>query len=566
MNNRKYTIGVDFGTDSVRTLLIDCSNGDMLAQAVAPYKRWSQGLYCNPSANQFRQHPLDYIEGIQQTIKKITVPLSKEIINGIAAISIATTGSTPVAINKEALPLALVPGFEDNPNAMFILWKDHTAVAEAQEINQLAHSGAGQDYTKYSGGEYSSEWFWAKILHTLRADSAVKEAAYSWVEHCDWIPALLTGNTNPLALKRSRCAAGHKAMWQADWNGLPPDEFWTKLDPLLSGLRDRLYTDTHTSDQIAGTLSKEWSDILGLPQEVIIGTGSIDAHIGAIGGAIKPYHMVKVIGTSTCDMIVAPSDEIGNKSVRGICGQVDGSILPNMIGLEAGQSAFGDLYAWYRDILLWPAQEIVDSSELLDEPTKSALLEEMTQKMLSQLTEAASKIEIQQSAAVALDWMNGRRTPNSNQNLKGAIQGLTLGTTAPHIFRALVEATAFGSKKIIDQFLQEGVRIDGVIAIGGVAQKSAFVMQILADVLNFPIRVVKSEQTCALGATMAAAVVAGIYNSFLEAQTAMGSGFQKEYFPIPENVKKYTALYAKYSELAHFIEKQELRETTSTNA
>ena len=559
MQNRKYTLGVDYGTDSVRTMIIDTSNGKIMGQAVALYERWGKGMYCQPETNQFRQHPLDYIDGLKKAIKETIAPLSQEVIDGITAISVATTGSTPIAINQEGTPLSMLPGFEENPNAMFILWKDHTAVGEAKEINALAHHENGIDYTKYSGGEYSSEWFWAKILHTLRVDKTVRQAAFSWTEHCDWIPALLTGNTDPLKLKRSRCAAGHKAMWHPDWDGLPPDAFWTKLDPLLTGLRDRLYTDTYTSDHAVGTISAEWAQILGLPKNVIIGSGSIDAHIGAIGSAIKPYHMVKVIGTSTCDMIVAPTEEIGKKAIRGICGQVDGSIIPNMIGLEAGQAAFGDLYAWYRELLLWPVNKIIGNSSLLEAETKAKLMEEMADGILNELTLAASKIEIDTSGIIAMDWMNGRRTPDSNQNLKGAIQGLTLGTTAPHIFRALVEATAFGSKKIVEQFQAEGVRIDGIIAIGGVAQKSEFVMQILADVLNFPIRIIKSEQTCALGAAMAAAVASGIYKTFLEAQNAMGSGFQKEYLPIPENVKKYMELFEQYGTLGHFIETQELQ-------
>ena len=559
MQNRKYTLGVDYGTDSVRTMIIDTSNGKIMGQAVALYERWGKGMYCQPETNQFRQHPLDYIDGLKKAIKETIAPLSQEVIDGITAISVATTGSTPIAINQEGTPLSMLPGFEENPNAMFILWKDHTAVGEAKEINALAHHENGIDYTKYSGGEYSSEWFWAKILHTLRVDKTVRQAAFSWIEHCDWIPALLTGNTDPLKLKRSRCAAGHKAMWHPDWEGLPPDAFWAELDPLLTGLRDRLYTDTYTSDHAVGKISAEWAELLGLPKNVIIGSGSIDAHIGAIGSAIKPYHMVKVIGTSTCDMIVAPTEEIGKKAIRGICGQVDGSIIPSMIGLEAGQAAFGDLYAWYRELLLWPVNKIIGNSSLLEAETKAKLMEEMADGILNELTLAASKIEIDTSGIIALDWMNGRRTPDSNQNLKGAIQGLTLGTTAPHIFRALVEATAFGSKKIVEQFQAEGVRIDGIIAIGGVAQKSEFVMQILADVLNFPIRIIKSEQTCALGAAMAAAVASGIYKTFLEAQNAMGSGFQKEYLPIPENVKKYMELYEQYGTLGHFIETQELQ-------
>ncbi|HCO83956.1 MAG TPA: ribulokinase, partial [Arenibacter sp.] len=259
MQNRKYTLGVDYGTDSVRTMIIDTSNGKIMGQAVALYARWGKGMYCQPETNQFRQHPLDYIDGLKKAVKEAIAPLSQEVIDGIAAISVATTGSTPIAINQEGTPLAMLPGLEENPNAMFILWKDHTAVGEAKEINALAHHENGIDYTKYSGGEYSSEWFWAKILHTLRVDKTVRQAAFSWIEHCDWIPALLTGNTDPLKLKRSRCAAGHKAMWHPDWDGLPPDAFWTKLDPLLTGLRDRLYTDTYTSDHAVGTISAEWA-------------------------------------------------------------------------------------------------------------------------------------------------------------------------------------------------------------------------------------------------------------------------------------------------------------------
>ena len=383
---------------------------------------------------------------------------------------------------------------------MFILWKDHTAVEEAAEINEVSRTWGGTDYTKFEGGVYSSEWFWAKILHVLREDERVRGSAYSWVEHCDWIPAILTGNTDPLTLKRSRCAAGHKAMWHEDFGGLPAEDFLVKLDPLLAGLRDRLFKDTYTSDVPAGTLTEEWARKLGLPAGVMVGVGAFDAHMGAVGGEIEPFHLSKVMGTSTCDMLVAPFDEVGDTLVSGICGQVDGSIMPGMLGLEAGQSAFGDVYAWFKKVLAWPIENILASAESIDKATRDRLVEEVSERIIPELTAAAEKIEIGESGIVALDWMNGRRTPDANQALKGAVMGLTLGSDAPRIFRALVEATAFGSKKITDRFLSEGVRIEGVIALGGVAKKSPFVMQVMADVLNMSIKVARSEQTVALGA------------------------------------------------------------------
>lgn len=552
----KYTIGLDYGTDSVRSLIVDVRTGREIASVVFEYPRWKEGKYCNPTKNQFRQHPLDYVEGLEYTIKEALKAAPRDVAANIAAISVDTTGSTPVAVNESGVPLSLLPGFEENPNAMFVLWKDHTAVAEADEINRLAKTWGGDDFTKYEGGIYSSEWFWAKILHVLREDEKIRQSAFSWVEHCDWIPHLLTGNTDPLKMYRSRCAAGHKAMWHPDWNGLPPEEFLTKLDPKLGGLRERLYRETFTSDTRIGYLSKEWASKLGLNESVMIGVGAFDAHLGAVGGEILPYHLSKVMGTSTCDMLVAPGDEMDDTLVSGICGQVDGSIIPGMLGLEAGQSAFGDIYAWFKKLLMWPLDTLLEESKLLDATIKEKLKEEIADKIIPELSKQAEIISIDDSGIIALDWMNGRRTPDANQLLKGAIAGLNLGSDAPKIFRALVEATAFGAKKIVDRFINEGVRVDGVIALGGVAKKSPFVMQVVADVLNMPIKVVRSEQTCALGSAMAAAVVSGIYPSMQDAQKAMGSGFEKEYRPDSQNAEKYKALYDKYSQLGDIIENQ----------
>lgn len=550
----KYTLGIDYGTDSVRTVLVDASNGKEISNSVFYYPRWKAGKYCDAVKNRFRQHPLDYLEGIERTIVETLAKAPKGAAADVVAISVDTTGSTPVAVDKNGTPLAMLPEFAENPNAMFVLWKDHTGTAEAEEINQLARTWGGVDFTKFEGGIYSSEWFWAKILHVLREDAKVRAAAFSWVEHCDWIPALLTGNTDPLQIKRSRCAAGHKAMWHADFDGLPAEEFLVKLDPVLAGLRSRLYKDTFTCEVKAGNLSPEWAKRLGLSENVAVGAGSFDAHIGALGGEIKPYYLSKIMGTSTCDILIAPSEEVGGKFVKGICGQVDGSVVPGMLGLEAGQSAFGDVYAWFKNLLMGPVEALVGQSKVLDQAAKEALLTEIGDKMIPWLTQEAEKIEIGETGILALDWLNGRRTPDANQLLKGAIFGLNLGSDAPGIFRALVEATAFGSKKIIDRFIEEGINIEGVIALGGVAKKSPFVMQVVADVINKPILVARSEQACALGSAMAAAVVGGLYPTIAEAQQAMGNGFETEFVPVPSNVQKYNQLYEKYSKFGTLVE------------
>jgi L-ribulokinase len=471
-----------------------------------------------------------------------------------------TTGSTPVAVDRTGTPLALTPGFEEEPDAMFILWKDHTAVREAADINAAARSWGGTDYTRFEGGIYSSEWFWAKLLHVLRTNPRMRAAAYSWVEHCDWIPALLTGNTDPLTLKRSRCAAGHKAMWHESFDGLPSEEFLTRLDPVLAGVRSRLYHDTYTNDIPAGTLSAAWAATLGLPPDVCVGVGAFDAHMGAVGGEIRPYVLTKIMGTSTCDMLVTPAEGMSDRPVRGICGQVDGSILPGLLGMEAGQSAFGDVYAWFMDVLLWPVRTVVGATDLVNAETRTKIIAEAEAKTIGTLSAAAAAIGVEESGVLALDWMNGRRTPDANQLLKGAITGLNLASDAPRIFRALVEATAFGSRQIVDRFREEGVRIDGVIALGGVAKKSPFIMQTVADVMGMPIAVPRSEQTCALGAAMCAAAAAGLHPSLDAAKQAMGSGVEREYLPDPTRTRIYDRLYERYRRLGAFIEADIMKE------
>lgn len=554
MNEDQYVIGVDYGSDSVRSVIIDAENGAELASSVFYYPRWQKGLFCDPAQNQFRQHPLDYIEGLEQSIKAcIEKAGGAKIAAGVKAISVDTTGSTPVAVDHTGLPLALLPDFENNPNAMFVLWKDHTAVKEAMQINQHA-AIQHNNYLKYCGGIYSSEWFWAKLLHVLREDQQVNAACYSWVEHCDWIPFLLTGGTDIHKMKRSRCAAGHKALWAEEFDGLPPNDFFKTLDPILDGIRDRLFTATYTSDESAGQISEEWATKLGLSSHVKIGVGAFDAHMGAVGGQIEPYYLSKVMGTSTCDILVAPAQDVQDKLIKGICGQVNGSVIPGMLGLEAGQSAFGDTYAWFKEVLAWPIKNLLRNSTFLDANTAAALEKEMLDQIIPELSKHAAALPKTEDDELAVDWLNGRRTPDANQELKAAINNLDLGSDAPRIFKALVEATCFGAKNIVDRFEAEGIPVKGIIGIGGVAKKSPYVMQTMANVLNMPIRIHQFEHTCALGAAMFAAVVAGIYPNIEAAMIAMGSGFDKEYIPESNHIAYYEARFIKYKSLGAYIE------------
>ncbi len=412
------------------------------------------------------------------------------------------------------------------------------------------------DYSKYEGGIYSAEWFWAKAMHVLREDDAVAAKAYSIVEYCEWLPAVLTGVTSSKGIIRSRCACGHKAMWSKEWGGLPSEEFLTALEPKLAGFRARLFNDTETAEKPVGTLCPEWAERLGLSTDVVVAGGAYDCHMGAVGAGVTPNTLVRVIGTSTCDVMVASYEEIGEKCIKGICGQVDGSVIPGMIGLEAGQSSFGDVYAMFRRVLEFPLKNILPEAlaEKMSKQEIEAIIEAASDKIIFSLTKEAEKIPVAESTMIATDWINGRRTPDANQLLKGSICGFTLGTTAPQIFRALVEATAYGTKAIVDRFESEGIRIDEVIGIGGIALKSPFVMQTMCDVINKPIKVCNTDQACALGAAMFAATAAGIYNKVEDAIAAMNSGFSKEYHPIPANVEAYKALFDKYLALGKFTE------------
>ena len=549
----KLVIGLDFGTDSVRALIVDVESGKEVATSVSNFKRWGQGKYQDASKNMFRHHPLDYMESMEEVIKDSIGQLPAGDSKNIIGIGIDTTGSTPAPVDRDGTVLSLKKEYSENPNAMFILWKDHTAVEEAELINNVAKSWGGTDFTKYSGGVYSSEWFFSKILHALKNDKVIRDNYFSWVELADWIPAILTGNKDPLKIKRSRCAAGHKAMWHKDWNGLPPEEFLIKVDPLLKGLRERLYENTYTSDVPAGKLTKEWADKLGLNQDVYVTVGAFDPHMGAVGAQISEGVFVKVLGTSCCDMAVGPESE-DEKLIAGICGQVNGSVIPGMLGYEAGQSSFGDVYAWFKEVLSWPLASILPELEITDKKTKESLSEAIQDRIIRKIEEVGQNISPEDTGLIALDWLNGRRTPFADQKLKGAIAGLSLGSTAPKIYRALVEATAFGSRAIIERFRQDGLMINEVVAIGGIPKKSPFVMQILADVLNMPVKVAESSQAVALGAAIFGAVASGYYKNIFEAQKKMASRFMITYYPATERVKTYDRLYKLYAEFGSKIE------------
>ena len=421
------------------------------------------------------------------------------------------------------------------------------------------------DYTAYEGGIYSSEWYWAKALHVLREDEQVRKAAYSIVEHCEWLPALLTGVTSSADIVRSRCACGHKAMWHKKWGGLPSEEFLTALDPLLAGFRARLFDETETADKAVGKLTPEWAARLGLTTDVVVAGGAFDCHMGAVGAGVTPHTLVRVIGTSTCDVMVADYDARATKAYEEYVAGCEKAMFDAAVAAVGTYEAYvtanpgsfveiGDVYAWFKRLLEFPLKNIVAQMDWLSAADRERIISETADKIIPALTAEAERIPIEESTILATDWMNGRRTPDANQLLTGTITGLTLGSTTPRVFRALVEATAYGTKAIVDRFVSEGVRIDSVIGIGGIALKSPFVMQTMSDVLNMPIKVCNTDQACALGAAMFAATAAGVYAKVEDAIAAMNSGFAKEYTPNAKNAAAYEKLYKRYLEIGAFTE------------
>ncbi len=537
----KYTIGLDYGTNSVRALIVDITSGEEVGTYVFNYEHGEDGILLDSkNPNVARQHPADYIKGLEVSIEGALKDAENNIKNfdrkDVIGIGIDTTGSTPIPVDREGQPLAFHDEFKNNLNAMAWLWKDHSSYEEAEEITRLANEG-GYPYLKKYGGVYSSEWFFSKILHCLRVDPKVFEAAYSWVELADYIPGVLTGRQKPEELKRSICAAGHKAMFNPQWGGLPNKEFLMKLDPRIADLRDRLFETAYTSDVPAGKISSYYAQKFNLSEDVIIAVGALDAHMGAVGAGIKPGILVKVIGTSTCDMMIVPNTE-NLPDIPGLSGIVDGSIVPKYFGLEAGQSAVGDIFNWFVKYFT-----PIDYSKDITN-TKDA------HKIF---TEKAKKLKAGESGLLALDWNNGNRTVLVDAKLTGLLIGQTLHTKPEEVYRALIEATAFGARVIMERFEEYEVKVNEIIACGGIAEKNPFVMQIYADILGRNIKVSRSSQTSALGAAIFGAVAAGKerwgYYKVEEAQEII-CGVKPEIYKLdPKNHEIYNRLYKLYKDL-----------------
>lgn len=533
----KYVIGLDFGTNSCRSLIIDVADGRELASHVFHYPSGKDGVIVDSiDPNLARQNPADYILAIEITVKEALKQAkaveSQFSPSDVIGIGVDTTGSSPMPVDANGQPLCFNEKYQTNPAAMVWLWKDHTSHAEAVQITELA-SRIRPHYLTKIGGAYSSEWFWSKILHCKNAANEVFDAAFSWVEVCDWIPAVLVGETAPDKLKRSVCAAGHKAMFNESWQGLPDTGFLESLSPGLGLLRKQLYNHAHTSENLAGYLSNAWADRLGLSPSVAVAVGAIDAHMGAVGAGISTGTLVKIIGTSTCDIMIFPRKEPLN-DIPGVCGIVDGSVMGGYLGIEAGQPAVGDIFLWFVNTLV-PEQY----GTTLDEKFKN-------------LEKAAATLKPGESGLLALDWNNGNRNVLADARLTGLLIGQTLHTQAHEIYRALLEATAFGALTIINRMAEYGARIDDVINCGGLTTKSPLLMQIYADVTGRPMKISRSDQTPALGAGIFASVAAGKqaggYKTVHEAQKRM-TGIKAEFKPNPEHHKIYKKLYALYSQV-----------------
>ena len=547
----QLVIGVDFGSDSARAVVMDARDGRKLGGADCVYPRWMRGAYCDSARAVFRQHPLDYLEAFERCVRDALENAGTGAAEDVKAIAVDTTGSTPAPIGMDGLPLAMHEEYKDDPNAMFYMWKDHSANEEAALVNAVLSNFENEDYTRFQG-KYSSEWWWAKILHARRVAPKMCAQAVTWVEHSDWIPSLLTGRTAPTRLFRNACGAGHKALWHSDFGGLPSQRALEMIDPYLAQIA-ATYGVPQIAGSVVGKLTPEWARRLGLGEDVVVGGGSFDAHAGAVGAGVKPKTLVKVVGTSTVDLLVEERDVLRGKDVQDVCGQAENSIIPGYTGIESGQAAFGDIFSWYRKVMLWPVRDFLAQQENLDEAEKERLAGAYARQVIGRLEEECMRAPINMDIT-ALDWLNGRRYPMVNEAARGMIGGLTLGATAPQIFAALAMSTVFGSRRILESMVARGLQIDEIITVGGVAKKAPYIMQMMADVINRPIMVSRAEQCCATGAAIYAAVAAGIYPDVLTASRHMSERIEKTYAPDPSRKMQYDLLYKKYLNLCRHAE------------
>lgn len=526
---KDFVIGLDYGTDSARAVLVNAHTGEQIAEAVHPYARWKEGKYCNALESRFRQHPLDYIEALKSVLHGV-LDGNKDIAQYVRAIAVDTTASTPCLTDEHLQPLSLTEKYQNNPDAMFVLWKDHTGVAEAAAIEEACRK-SDIDYTQVSGYHYSAECFWAKVMHLLGTNEDMRRDARSVIECSDFITATLTGTTDSSKARMGHCNAAQKMFWSEDWGGFPPESFFEALDPALVPILRTLNANKYTCDKPYGTICDSWAEELGLNKDVVIGCGNVDSHQGAIGAGVAYKRAMINLGTSGCCMFVIPNEVLQGRIIDGVFGQADSCIIPGLVGFEVGLSAFGDAYAWLKRVLAYPTVEILAKSDKVDADTREALVEEVLDKILISLGEDAAKLPHRLDAPFATDWFNGRRSPDPNQMLWGSLMGLHLSTTAPELYYAIVEATALAMKTIVDHLAQRGIEFDSFIGVGGIAQKSPFVMQMLADAIGKDVHVSETKQSCALGSAICASVVAGIYPTIEAAQAALCRPILRSYTP-----------------------------------
>jgi len=542
-------VGIDFGTSSVRVVALETTTGELVGSGESVFSRYDSGQFCDPSVNQFRQDPRDHLQALVGAARTALASLIPEDRRRIKAIGVDTTGSSPAPVDEKGAPLSFHPEFAEDPDAMFHLWKDTTAVEAAAEITESARDWHGQNFVAFSASHYSPEWFWAKALHTSRKSPRIGEACHTWVEQCDWITGVLIDRSAPGQLIRSRCAAAHKAMWNSAFGGYPPREYFAERSPALAKIHDTLPAMTHPAWEPAGGLCSHWAERLGMAPGIPVAVGTFDAHAAAVGAGVRPGSPAKTIGTSSSDMMVADLHELGTRPLSGIEGQAEESILPGMAGIEAGQAAFGDILSWFREFLLYPLRMAEEAGLVTSEAH-----DKFSSNLMNLLFEKAAALPAGPRLVTAVDWFNGRRAPDGDHRVRGALAGLGLASDPPTVFASLVEAAVFGTRRIHEGLGAQGVRIENLLTMGGVARKAPFVSQLLADALSVPVGLCGSDQTSARGAAIYASVAGGLFDSVAEAQRTLAASIDRAFQPDPDRARELDRRYERYLRLGETIQ------------